>query len=137
MCGRFTPVPGLCQGKRTSAGASCMRRSAIEQEIGSATSARTKTTGVACGLERPEPMAKLIVRRGMRPEYYGFLTMTAVANGDEVIVDRRRRNGSDPAEVLDPGFTDRRGPRSERWIDDDVIVVDGPQGAPEFFLGGE
>ena len=82
-------------------------------------------------------MAKLIVRRGMRPEYYGFLTMTAVANGDEVIVDRRRRTASDPAEVVDPGLADRRGPRSERWIDDDVIVVDGPQAAPEFFLGGE
>ena len=82
-------------------------------------------------------MAKLIVRRGMRPEYYGFLTMTAVANGDEVIVDRRRQTGSDPAEVLHPGFPDRRGPRSERWIDDDVIVVDGPQASPEFFLGGD
>jgi hypothetical protein len=114
-----------------------MRGGAIEQEIGSGPADRTKTTSVARGLERPEPMAKLIVRRGMRPEYYGFLTMTAVANGDEVIVDRRRRNGSDPAEVLHPGFPDRRGPRSERWIDDDVIVVDGPQAAPEFFLGGD
>ena len=68
-------------------------------------------------------MAKLIVRRGMRPEYYGFLSVTAVANGDEVIVDRRRRSAENGAESSDPEFMDRRGPRSERWIDDDVIVV--------------
>jgi len=68
-------------------------------------------------------MAKLIVRRGMRPEYYGFLTMTAVANGDEVIVDRRRHSRENASEAADPEFMDRRGPRSERWIDDDVIVV--------------
>ncbi len=70
-------------------------------------------------------MAKLIVRRGMRPEYYGFLSVTAVANGDEVIVDRRRRSAENAAERGDPEFIDRRGPRSERWIDDDVIVVNG------------
>jgi hypothetical protein len=68
-------------------------------------------------------MAKLIVRRGMRPEYDGFLSMTAVANGDEVIVDRRRRGAENEPETADPEFMDRRGPRSERWIDDDVIVV--------------
>jgi len=68
-------------------------------------------------------MAKLIVRRGMRPEYYGFLSVTAGANGDEVIVDRRRRSAENGAESIDPEFMDRRGPRSERWIDDDVIVV--------------
>ena len=69
-------------------------------------------------------MAKLIVRRGMGSEYYGFLSVTAVANGDELIVDRRRaayyvaRNG--PSE---PEVADRRGPASEKWIDEDVIVV--------------
>ena len=42
-----------------------------------------------------EAIAKLIVRRGKRPEYYGFLSVTAVANGD--------------------------APR--KWIDEDVIVV--------------
>ena len=82
-------------------------------------------------------MAKLIVRRGMRPEYYGFLTMTAVANGDEVIVDRRRQNNADSAESAGRRFTERRGPRSERWIDDDVIVIDGRAGAEEVFLEGE
>jgi hypothetical protein len=70
-------------------------------------------------------MAKLIVRRGMRPEYYGFLTMTAVANGDEVIVDRRRQSRENGSETPGPGAMDRRGPQSEKWIDDDVIVVKG------------
>jgi hypothetical protein len=70
-------------------------------------------------------MAKLIVRRGMRPEYYGFLSMTAIANGDEVIVDRRRRTEELALKSADPSFPDRRGPRSEKWIDDDVIVVHG------------
>lgn len=70
-------------------------------------------------------MAKLIVRRGMRPEYYGFLSVTAGANGDEVIVDRRRQGEEFPPESLEPEFQDRRGPRSENWIDDDVIVVHG------------
>jgi len=73
----------------------------------------------------------------MRPEYYGFLTVTAIANGDELIVDRRRQTASDPAEGSHPGRPDRRGPRSERWIDDDVIVVDGPQPSTEFSLGGD
>ena len=68
-------------------------------------------------------MAKLIVRRGMRPEYYGFLSVTAVANGDAGLDDRRRRSAENAAEGGDPEFIDRRGPRSERWIDDDVIVV--------------
>jgi hypothetical protein len=82
-------------------------------------------------------MAKLIVHRGMRPEYYGFLTMTAVANGDELIVDRRRQKAPDAVDVLEPGFPDRRGPRSEKWIDDDVIVVNGSDATPQFFLGGD
>lgn len=80
-------------------------------------------------------MAKLIVRRGMRPEYYGFLTMTAIVNGDEVIVDRRRQNEGDLEAGLRPSLPDRRGPRSERWIDDDVIVVEGPEAGPDVFLG--
>jgi hypothetical protein len=79
-------------------------------------------------------MAKLIVRRGMRPEYYGFLSMTAGANGDEVIVDRRRKNGTGSLETL---VQERRGPRSEKWIDDDVIVVDGSRRTEAVSPGGE
>ena len=71
-------------------------------------------------------MAKLIVRRGMQPEYYGFLSVTAGANGDELIVDRRRvaksRTQDNPQ---GPEIADRRGPASEKWIDEDVIVVQG------------
>ena len=69
-------------------------------------------------------MAKLIVRRGMRSEYYGFLSVTAVANGDELIVDRRRvmRASSDEgaAEAKTP---DRRSPAPRKWIEEDVLVV--------------
>ena len=71
-----------------------------------------------------EAMAKLIVRRGKRPEYYGFLSVTAVANGDELIVDRRRglraavQDGPAEAETAD-----RRSPAPGKWIDEDVIVV--------------
>ena len=69
-------------------------------------------------------MAKLIVRRGMRSEYYGVLSVTAVANGDELIVDRRRgmRASSDEgaAEAETP---DRRSPAPRKWIEEDVLVV--------------
>jgi hypothetical protein len=69
-------------------------------------------------------MAKLIVRRGMRPEYYGFLAVTAVANGDELIVDRRRGvralSEEGRAEADTP---DRRSPAPRKWIDEDVLVV--------------
>jgi hypothetical protein len=71
-----------------------------------------------------ESMAKLIVRRGMRPQYYGFLNVTAVANGDELIVDRRRARATRGQEgPPQPEIVDRRGPASEKWIDEDVIVV--------------
>jgi hypothetical protein len=71
-------------------------------------------------------MAKLIVRRGMQPEYYGFLRVTTAANGDELIVDRRRAAGSRPQEedgTPAPALPDRRGPLPKKWIDEDVIVV--------------
>ena len=71
-------------------------------------------------------MATLIVRRGMRPEYYGFLRVTTVANGDELIVDRRRADDSRPQDgPPEPEIPDRRGPAPEKWIDEDVIVVQG------------
>jgi hypothetical protein len=69
-------------------------------------------------------MAKLIVRRGMRPEYYEFLSVTAGANRDELIVDRRRTTNQRPQDSAgqqEP--VERRGPAAEKWIDEDVIVV--------------
>jgi len=69
-------------------------------------------------------MSKLIVRRGMRPEYYGFLSLTAVANGDEVIVDRRRSTNSRPQDgPAEQEPSERRGPAAGKWIDEDVIVI--------------
>jgi hypothetical protein len=61
-------------------------------------------------------MAKLIVRRGMGPEYYEFLNVTAGANRDELIVDRRRAANQGPQDI-----PERRTP--QKWIDEDVIVV--------------
>lgn len=66
----------------------------------------------------------LIVRRGMRPEYYGFLSVTAVANGDELIVDRRRGVRASPQEGPTEAETaDRRSPAPRKWIEEDVLVV--------------
>ena len=56
-------------------------------------------------------MAKLIVRRGMRPEYYEFLNVTAGANRDEVIVDRRRTANRRPQEgAAEQDIPERRDP---------------------------
>ena len=69
-------------------------------------------------------MAKLIVRRGMRPEYCEFLNVTAGANRDEVIVDRRRTANRRPQDgAAEQDIPERRDPAPQKWIDEDVIVV--------------
>jgi hypothetical protein len=72
-------------------------------------------------------MAVLIVPRGETAEFYEFLGLTARVNGDELIVDRRRRvrrrsrtKGVGKRQAVE----DRRGPIPERWQRDDLIVVD-------------
>jgi hypothetical protein len=77
LCGR-----GVKENGRFCGGNGAMFRGRTRNRI------RAPVRGTPIGLTGP--MAKLIVRRGMRPEYYGFLSVTAVANGDELIVDRRR-----------------------------------------------
>ena len=70
-------------------------------------------------------MAVLIVPRGLDSTYYRFLKLTAEANGDIVIVDRRvgeRRQGAPPTPD-DRRRTDRRGPAPSTWVRDGVIVV--------------
>lgn len=72
-------------------------------------------------------MAALIVPRGETAEFYEFLGITARANGDELIVDRRRterRRHKNTAVGKRQAGDDRRGPIPERWERDDMIVVD-------------
>jgi hypothetical protein len=60
----------------------------------------------------------------MRPEYYEFLGVTAGANRDELIVDRRRTtNGRPQDSAVEQEIPERRGPVPAKWIDEDVIVV--------------
>jgi hypothetical protein len=73
-------------------------------------------------------MAKLIVRCGMRPEYYGFLALATGANGDEIIVDRRRQNGVHPPETHEPGFEERRGRAPKRGLTTMSSWSTGPPG---------
>ena len=72
-------------------------------------------------------MAVLIVPRGETAEFYEFLNLSARANGDEMVIDRRhrkrRRAGSEGVgKRLAPD--DRRGPVPQRWERDDLIVLD-------------
>jgi hypothetical protein len=68
----------------------------------------------------------LIVRRGLSRRYYDFLNVAVIANGDELVVDRRVGEappGSDAGRVtLDR--PDRRALLPQSWIGDDVIVVE-------------
>jgi hypothetical protein len=72
-------------------------------------------------------MAVLIVPRGETAEFYEFLGITTKANGDELIVDRRRkqrRRHRNTAIGKRQAAEDRRGPIPKRWQSDDLIVVD-------------
>ena len=72
-------------------------------------------------------MPVLIVPRGETAEFYEFLELTARANGDELIVDRRRnqrRRHKNAAIGKRQAPDDRRGPIPERWERDDLIVVE-------------
>ncbi len=70
-------------------------------------------------------MAVIIVPRGMDAHYYKFLKLTAEANGDVVVVDRRegerRQAPGVPAE--NRRHTDRRAPPPAMWERDGVIVL--------------
>ena len=72
-------------------------------------------------------MAALIVPRGETAEFYKFLSITAKANGDELIIDRRRRQGrrhKNQAVGNSQSAEDRRGPIPEQWDRDEVVVID-------------
>lgn len=72
-------------------------------------------------------MSILIVPRGETAEFYKFLNISAKANGDQMVIDRRRRarrrlHSEGVGKRLAP--EDRRGPTPERWERDDLIVLD-------------
>ena len=72
-------------------------------------------------------MAVLIVPRGETAEFYEFLGITSRANGDQLIIDRRRnqrRRFRNKAVGKRQSGEDRRGPIPERWERDDLIVVE-------------
>lgn len=72
-------------------------------------------------------MAALIVPRGETAEFYKFLGITAKANGDDLIVDRRRRQRRrhrNQAVGKRQSLEDRRGPIPEQWDRDEVMVIE-------------
>jgi hypothetical protein len=72
-------------------------------------------------------MAALIVPRGETAEFYQFLRITAQANGDELIIDRRetqRRRQTGVTVGTRQAAEDRRGPIPARWERDELIVVE-------------
>jgi hypothetical protein len=70
-------------------------------------------------------MSILIVPRGLNALYYEFLSLTAFANRDQLVIDRRRseRRRSDLDRSDDRRSTDRRNPLPPTWSRDGVIVL--------------
>jgi hypothetical protein len=68
----------------------------------------------------------------MSPVYYGFLNMTTVTNGDELIVDRRlgERRPAFETRAQREGRPERRSPLPATWTRSDVIVVSPPNQLP-------
>jgi hypothetical protein len=73
-------------------------------------------------------MTTLIVARGETTEFYKFLAVTAKANRETIIIDRRRTNTrrlDQYGAVRDRRrSTDRRRPQPSSWERDRVIVVE-------------
>jgi len=72
-------------------------------------------------------MAVLIVPRGETAEFYEFLSLSARANGVDMVIDRRhrkRRRAVSEGVGKRLASDDRRGPVPQRWERDGLIVVD-------------
>jgi len=69
-------------------------------------------------------MQAMIVPRGMSPNYYTFLRITAEANGQQLLVDRRLR---ERRAALQSGVerreSDRRGPVPRTWTEDGFVLT--------------
>ena len=72
-------------------------------------------------------MDAIIVRRGMRPEYYNFMEITSRVNGVELVLDRRLVERRRTPGVVAPErrAIERRGPPPPSWIRDGVILLRG------------
>jgi hypothetical protein len=79
-------------------------------------------------------MPVLIVPHGYDSEYYAFLEMTAHANGDGFIIDRRRLERRTTMDTRQDNrrSADRRGPPPVSWDRDGLIVIrdDAPRRNP-------
>ena len=85
------------------------------------------STMLARRLEVPKRMPALTVPRGETAEFYTFLGITAQATGDELIIDRRRRQRRrhrNQAVGNRQSTGDRRGPVPAQWDRDEVMVID-------------
>ncbi len=74
---------------------------------------------------RSVAMQAMIVPRGMSPNYYTFLRITAEANGQQLLVDRRLR---ERRAALQSGVerreSDRRGPVPRTWTEDGFVMTE-------------
>ena len=71
-------------------------------------------------------VAILIVPRGETPEFYEFMAVTAHANGDMLIIDRRHqenRRVESYGAAREKRRVERRHPVPITWEQDNVIIV--------------
>jgi len=70
-------------------------------------------------------MQAMIVPRGMDPNYYTFLRITAEANGQQLLVDRRLRERRAALESgVERRESDRRGPMPRTWTEDGFVLTE-------------
>ena len=69
-------------------------------------------------------MNAMIVPRGMDPGYYTFLRITAEANREELLVDRRlRERRTEQRTGIERRAGDRRGPVPRTWTEGGVLLI--------------
>ena len=70
-------------------------------------------------------MQAMIVPQGMDPSYYTFLRITADANGQQLLVDRRLRERRAAHQTgIDRRRSDRRGPLPRTWTEDGFLLIE-------------
>jgi uncharacterized glyoxalase superfamily metalloenzyme YdcJ len=70
-------------------------------------------------------MKAMIVPRGMDPSYYTFLRITAEANGQQLLVDRRLRERREAQQTgVERRVSDRRGPLPQTWTEDGFLLIE-------------
>jgi hypothetical protein len=67
----------------------------------------------------------MIVPRGMDAGYYTFLRITAEANGEELLVDRRvRERRATQQNTPERRAANRRGALPRTWTEDGFLLID-------------